>query len=124
MSTVQNLSNVDLSRKSNTGQYFNNLSIRIGQVGTAQNDALIGYFQDHTNSNKAAAKALASAVIYTSLAQGIDPMATLDQFLKLPKGELNTFLVTFLNLNRVGTSYLGVANTPILNKYIQRSILA
>lgn len=124
MSTVQNLNNIDLSRNSNTGQYFNNLSINIGQVGTSQNDALIGYFQDHTNGNKAAAKALASAVIYTSLAQGIDPMATLDQFLKLPKGELNLFLVTFLNLNRVGTSYLGLQNTPILNKYIQRSILA
>jgi hypothetical protein len=124
MSTVQNLNSVNLNRNSNSGQYFNNLSTNIGQIGTSQNDALIGYFQDQTNGNKASAKALASAVIYTSLAQGIDPMATLDQFLKLPKGELNTFLVTFLNLNRVGTSYLGVTNTPILNKYIQRSILA
>ena len=53
-----------------------------------------------------------------------NPITILDEFRKLNKNELNAYLTMFLNLNRVGTSLLGLSNSPQLNKYIARSILA
>jgi hypothetical protein len=38
--------------------------------------------------------------------------------------ELTPYLTVLLNQNRVNTSLLGISNTPAINKYIQRSILA
>jgi hypothetical protein len=121
MSSPQNISAVDAN---SPRQYFNNYFTGVSTITSNQNDAIIGYFQQHTNGNKVAADALASAVVYTSLNQGMDPMAILQQFTQLPKGELNSYLTMFLNLNRVGTSFLGINNQPIVNKYIKRSILA
>lgn len=37
--------------------------------------------------------------------------------------ELDAYLTMFLNINRVGTSLLGLSNSPQTNKYIQRAIL-
>jgi hypothetical protein len=122
MSTPQNINQVNLNKASGQN-YFNNFFINGATVSTDQNDALVGYFQDQTNGNTAAAQVLASAVIATAVAQGVNPMEVLQQFTSLPRGQLNLFLATFLNLNRVGTSYLGVNNQPIVNKYIQRAIL-
>lgn len=39
-------------------------------------------------------------------------------------GELDAYLTMFLNLNRVGTSLLGLSNSPQTSSYIQRAILA
>jgi hypothetical protein len=123
MATAQNTNNVNLNSLTN-GQYFNNFFINIKTVGANQNDAVVAFFETQTGGDKTAAQLLASAVVATSIAQGADPMTTLQQFTAVPRGELNLFLVTFLNLNRIGTSYLGVNNQPIVNKYIQRAILA
>jgi hypothetical protein len=38
--------------------------------------------------------------------------------------ELDAYLTMLLNLNRVGTSLLGLTNSPRTGKYIQRTILA
>ena len=38
--------------------------------------------------------------------------------------ELTPYLTVLLNQNRVNTSLLGISNTPAVNKYVQRSILA
>ena len=38
--------------------------------------------------------------------------------------ELDAYLTVFLNLNRVGTSLLGLSNSPTTNQYIKRTILA
>jgi hypothetical protein len=38
--------------------------------------------------------------------------------------ELDAYLTMFLNLNRVGTSLLGLSNSPQVSPYIQRAILA
>jgi hypothetical protein len=84
----------------------------------------MAYFTNYTNGNQAAAENLASAVIATSIAQNVDPMLTLQHFTQIPPNDLSVVLATFLNLNRVGTSYLGVRNAPVVNKYIKRSILA
>ena len=122
MASPQNINQVNLN--SNSGQnYFNNFFIHNNTVSADQNDALVSYFENQTNGNKTSAQILASAVVATSVAQGLNPMEVLQRFTQLTKGELNLFLATFLNLNRVGTSYLGVNNQPAINKYIQRSIL-
>ena len=58
------------------------------------------------------------------MAQGLDPMSILEQFRALKGGELNLYLAMFLNLNRVGTSLVGINNQPVQNAYVTRTILA
>lgn len=123
MSIPQNINAVDLNPKSSEKNYFNNFFVDLGTVATGKNDALISYFEKQTRGNKQAASALTSAVIFTALSQGVDPMSVLDEFIKLPEGQLNSYLCTFLNLNRVGTSYLGYNAQPPTSKYVTRAIL-
>lgn len=124
MSTPQNIDAVNANTNENTQRYFNNYFHKLSTLSADQDDAVIAYFEKQTNGNKSAAKVLASAVVYTSLQQNVDPMSTLDQFMRMPQGDLNAYLTMFLNLNRVGTSLLGINNQPIINKYTKRSIIA
>ena len=105
-----------------TRKYFNNYFNVPIEVSSNIDSAVLAYFETITQT-KEAARALASAVIYTSLKQGINPMSTLDEFKKMSPGELNDYTTMFLNFERVGTSYLGVSNVPKLNKYIERTIV-
>jgi hypothetical protein len=50
-------------------------------------------------------------------------METLAEFQQIDPGQLDAYTALFLNFDRIGTSYLGLANIPKINKYIQRSIL-
>ena len=102
--------------------YFNNYFTSTLDVSGNVNDSLIAFFEGIAD-NKESAVALASAVVYTSQAQGTDPMEILREFANMEKNKLNAYLCMFLNLNRVGTSYLGINNQPVRNKYVQRTIL-
>ena len=119
-----NLSAVNLNDlvSKNADKYFNNWFEIPVEVSSNIDAAIVGYFENITD-NKESARALASAVIYTSVKQGLDPMETLAEFQKLPMGELDEYTAMFLNFDRVGTSYLGLTNTPTVNKYVQRAIL-
>ena len=105
-----------------TQEFFNNFFQDEFNISPNVNDAIVSYFEKQAD-NKEAALALAASVIYTSLAQDVNPMETLDEFKDLPPGELNVFLAMYLNLNRVGSSLLGVRNQPATNKYVSRTIL-
>lgn len=106
-----------------TTKYFNNFFAKTITISSAKDDAIVTYFEKLTN-NTDSAMILASAVIYTSAAQGIDPMEVLDQFKKLEASKLNAYICYFLNLSRVGTSLIGVQNNNTNNRYITRTILA
>jgi hypothetical protein len=125
MSNAVNTSVVDISQNKNTsaGKYFNNYFITPNTISSNQNDAVVAYFQQVTGNVQSAA-ILASTVIYTAMSQGVDPMSIVQQFQLMKPGELNLYLAMFLNLNRVGTSLVGVNNNPKQNKYITRAILA
>ena len=86
------------------------------------NDAVLGYFEKITTS-KESAKIMASAIVYTSLAQRVDPMAVLAKFQGMSDEEKMNFLSMFLNLNRVGSSFLGTHSVPRISKYIKRAII-
>ena len=103
-------------------KYFNNFFDIPIEVTSNIDATIISYFETIAD-NKEAAKILASSVIYTSLKQGTNPLETLKEFQKLPPGELDAYTALFLNLDRVGTSYLGISAIPQINKYIQRTIL-
>ncbi len=126
MSNPSNLDPVNLSAvdppPANVTNYFNNFFSRDINVGTNVSDAVIAFFDDYTG-NRASAQILATSVILTSLAQNINPMSTLAELKKVGKGELNSYLAVFLNLNRIGTSLLGLTNQPRTSTYIRRSIL-
>ena len=125
MSNAFNLAQVDLStnKKTPSDKFFNNYFSTPSTVTTNQNDAVLAYFEKVTNGNKQSAAVLASTVIYTSLSQGVDPMSIIQQFQALKPGELNLYLAMFLNLNRVGTSIVGVNSQSKQNKYISRAVL-
>ena len=122
MSAATNESAVNADSLQSTSAFFNNLGLPPITVSQNIDDAILGYFQIIAE-NKESARALAGAVILTSVSQGIDPMETLDQFKKMSPRELNEYLTMFLNLSRVGTSYLGITNRPSTSKYIARMIL-
>jgi len=118
-----NLKAVDLQSIIGDGtKFFNNYFDKPVVISTAKDDAIIAYFETVTGNTKSAT-VLASAVIYTSSALNIDAMAVLDEFKKLDKGVLNTYLCQLLNLNRVGTSLLGVKTKTPKNKYVSRTII-
>lgn len=120
---ANNLQQTNLNSIGDTKNYFNNFFNQNFVVAQNVDDAIISYFEKVTNGNKDSARILASAVIFTSLAQKIDPMQTLSKFTSLNVGELNAYLTMFLNLNRIGTSYLGITNQPITSKYVSRTLL-
>jgi hypothetical protein len=106
----------------NASRYFNNLAGPSINVRQDAGDAVQNYFEKITG-NKDSAAILASAVIYTSAAQGMDPMQTLSEFQRMPPGEVNDYIAVFLNLNRLGTSLLGINNRPFVNQFVVRNIL-
>ena len=106
-----------------TTDFFNNFFVKGMSTSSNIDDAVIGYFQSVTGNAESGA-ALAASVLYTALSQGSDPMEIVDQFRKVPSQELSAFLTMFLNSNRIGTSLLGLTNSPQTNRYITRAILA
>jgi hypothetical protein len=106
----------------NPDKFFNNFFNFPIEVSSNVDAAVVAYFEQVTD-NKESARALASAVIYTAIKQGINPMSALDEFRRIPVGELNAYTALFLNFERVGTSFLGLKNQPAQNKYVTRAIL-
>jgi hypothetical protein len=106
----------------NPDKFFNNFFNFPVEVSSNVDAAVVAYFEQIAD-NKESARALASAVIYTAIKQGINPMSALDEFRKIPLGELSAYTTLFLNFERVSTSFLGLKNQPIQNKYVTRAIL-
>ena len=106
----------------NTEKFFNNFFDFPIEVSSNIDAAVVAFFEQITD-NKESARALASAVIYTAIKQGIDPISALDEFRKIPPGELDAYTALFLNFERTGTSFLGLKNRPTQNQYIIRTIL-
>lgn len=105
-----------------TTLWFNNFYVSPFSISQGQDDAFVSFFEKIT-ANKETARSLAGCILYTAKAQGLDPMAVMQQFLALPPGQLNAYLVLYLNTNRISTSFLGLSNQPKINKYVQRTIL-
>lgn len=114
-------SNIDTTVGVNSTRYFNNFFVKVDSVSAATNDAVLGYFEEQTG-NKESAKILAQALMNTATQQGDDPMSVLDEFRKVPNGELDVFLAMYLNASRVNTSLLGIRNVPQTSKYVARAI--
>lgn len=120
-----NLSRVNTNAvtPTNPDKFFNNFFNFPVEVSSNVDAAVIAYFEQIAD-NKESARALASAVIYTAVKQGVNPMSALDEFRKIPVGDLSVYTALFLNFERVGTSFLGLKNQPVQNKYVTRAILA
>jgi hypothetical protein len=124
--TATNLQGPELSNKSASAdarKYFNNFYTIPFNVSADTDAAIISFFEQYTN-NKTSAKNLASAVLYTAMAQNINPLTVLSDFQSLPKGQLNDYLIAFLNINRVPTSTIGVRGSTQTSPYISRTILS
>lgn len=123
-SSATNLSGPDLSTASalnNAQRYFSNFPAKDFSVGPA-NDVIVAFFETYT-SNQVTAKNLASAVLYTAQVQNLNPIAVLEDFQRLPKGQLDSYLVAFLNLTRAPTSSLGIKTKVQTNDYVQRAVI-
>lgn len=114
--------NTNFNDPPNVDRFFNNYFNFPVEVSTNVDAAIVAHFEQITD-NKESARALASAVIYTAIKQGINPMSVLDEFRQIPAGDLDTYTALFLNYERIGTSFLGLKNRPAQNKYVTRAIL-
>ena len=119
MKATNNLQSIPQDK---TQTYFNNYYDPKFDISTDVDNTVVSFFERQTN-NKQSAKALAGALMLTAKAQNMDPMEVLQGFMKLDKGQLDAYLAMYLNLNRVGTSYLGVTNSPSTSSYVKRMIL-
>jgi hypothetical protein len=103
---------------------FFNAATKLNTRGTSsnKNDALVAFLHNWRGS-KLAGDITAANILSIAESQNIDPISIIDEIMKLDASQLNAHLTIFLNLNRVGTSLLGISNTPTTNKYISRAIL-
>jgi hypothetical protein len=115
-------SNLNSTGLDTTNQFFNNYFTPDYTISIGTNDAILSWFEQVTG-DKESAQLLAQTVINTAQQNREDPMLVLDQFMKLPIGDLNNFLALYLNTSRVSTSLLGTVNTITPNKYIARTII-
>lgn len=122
MALLTNNLNTTPGSQDSTTAWFNNFYVSPFSISQGQNDAFVSFFE-RICSNKETAVSLAGCVLYTAKAQGVDPMAVMQQFSSLPPGQLNAYLVLYLNTNRISTSFLGLSNQPKINKYVQRCLL-
>ena len=125
ISTATNVTGPNISTSpvlTDTSKYFNNFFSIKFDVSSNTNDAIVSFFEQYTD-NKITAKNLAAAVMYTALAQNLNPLAVLSEFQNLPKGELNNYLIAFLNVSRVPTSVIGVKDSKKTSVYVARTIL-
>jgi hypothetical protein len=122
MADVTTTGNLPQEQIDETSSFFNNYFRDPISASQFTNDAVVGFFENYTK-NKDTAKVLAAAILRTADAQGIDPMTLVQEFQQLQGQELNAYLTFILNLNRVGTSLLGISNNPQQSQYIIRSIL-
>lgn len=122
MSTNTNLDSFNYQSSALPGQYYNN--VFKNQVSLAGDvvEAVETFFEIITK-NRSSAKVLASAIVATAMSQNQDPLTLVQEFKKLNPGEINAYLATYLNLNRVPTSLLGTVNRPAVNQFVERTIL-
>ncbi len=73
--------NLNTLEPRDTVKYFNNYFDVPVEVSSNIDSVIVAYFENLTNDTESA-RQLASAVIYTSVKQGISPLETLDQFKK------------------------------------------
>lgn len=123
MTLPSNLSKVSTrtSLESDASKFFNNYLQPNFSISSNLDEATIAFFQSIAQ-NREAAMILASAVIYTCLAQRLDLASVLDNFRRMNNDDVMKNLAVFLNLNRVGTSLLGLTNSPKAGKYVERMI--
>jgi hypothetical protein len=122
LSTATNLGGPNIANSTDPRKYFNNLYAIPFSVSANVNDAVTAFFEEYTG-NKAEGDNLAATVIYTALAQNLNPIDVLAQFKKLSNNQLNSYLTAFLNANRVKTSQLGFKTSTSTNQFVKRSIL-
>lgn len=103
-------------------KYFTNLYTVDMSIGPNTNDGLVAFFEKYTG-NKIAGQNLAGTVLYTAMAQGLQPMEVLGKFQKLSKGQLDGYLLAFLNSTRSPTSVLGIKTTTKTSPYVARTVI-
>lgn len=120
---IQNApTNLNSSGYTKTTGYFNNYFQQPLDISQEINDSILSHFEQQTG-NRESAKILVQTVIETAKVQREDPLQILNQFMKLPTGELNTFLALYLNNSRINTSFLGVKTQPRTNTFVIRTII-
>ena len=118
----QQASNLNSTGANKTTAYFNNFYTPRTGISPNVNDAILSYFQQQTG-NLESAKILVQTIIDTAQAQRENPIKVLEQFQKVPVGDLNGTLALYLNSTRVNTSLLGIKLAPKTNRFVQRTIL-
>lgn len=102
-------------------QFLNNFYKPGFTVSGGQNDFVLAFFETITG-NSESAKILSSSVIYTAIAQGVDPVIIVEQMRQMSDEDRDKFVSMFLNFNRIGSSQLGIRSPSRYRTHIERLI--
>ena len=123
ISSATNLTSPNLGNtQSDANKFFTNLYAVDFATSPEINDAFVAFFEKYAG-NKNAGNNLAGTVLYSTIAQGLNPMQVLTDFQQLPQGQIDSYLAALLNLNRVPTSSLGTKQPATTNMYVKRAVL-
>ena len=118
----QQPSNLNSTGTNKTTAYFNNFNSPRSGISPDVNDTILSYFEQQTGDVESA-KILVQTIIDTAIAQREDPLKVLEQFQKVPAGDLSGTLALYLNSTRVNTSLLGIKVAPKTSRFVTRTIL-
>jgi hypothetical protein len=114
--------NLPMTVKNKTSNYFDNASLPKGMVNQGTWDALVGFFEERNNGDVSTAQVMATALINTAKIQQLDINEVLDSLKRFKGFEVDTYLALILNSTRIPTSMLGVTNQPTTNKFVARTV--
>jgi hypothetical protein len=114
--------NLPMTVKNKTSDYFDNATLPKGIVNQGTWDALVGFFEDRNKGDVATAQVMATALINSAKIQNLNINEILDSLKRYQSFEVDTYLALILNSTRVPTSMLGVTNQPTTNKFVARTV--
>jgi hypothetical protein len=118
---ANNLNQSSANYSPGSDQFLNNFYKPGFTVSSKQNDFVLAFFETVTG-NTESAKILSSSVIYTAIAQGVDPIVIVEQMRQMSDEDRDKFVSMFLNFNRIGSSQLGMRSPSKYRSYIERLI--
>ena len=101
------------------GTFYQNIPVSEGVY-----DLVYGYFLSKTNL-KESADALTQSVLTLSYNTKINALDVLKEFDKAPnESDLKKLMISVFNTSRGATSKLGFSNGTVINRWVERNIVA
>lgn len=123
MATISNLPNKELNSLQKVVQYFDGYYTTPIDLDADSIDALRGFFEAK-GFDKSAAENITYVILKTAKQSNYNPQEIIDSLTNFDPLQLNEFLLSILNFNRVKTSSLGLIKKMDPIDVVKRNIRA